>query len=168
MYAYKTLKTLCVCACVCMCRRQELHALKLLQREEQREFTQLEQKLQQQREMMFRHIEQEMSVSLNAYTPTILLRLSGSKSECNRTTFYSIHHSIHPSHYLTLYRVRSSTTMVNCSVWRNSMNSKAKRWRPSTQHVSEKKHDVSNPSKRKSSEALKWTLKRYGNNSPRT
>uniref|UniRef100_W5LMV2 non-specific serine/threonine protein kinase n=1 Tax=Astyanax mexicanus TaxID=7994 RepID=W5LMV2_ASTMX len=42
--------------------RQELHALKQLQREEQREFTQLEQKLQQQREQMFRHIEQEMSL----------------------------------------------------------------------------------------------------------
>lgn len=46
-----------------VCRRQELHALKLLQREEQREHAQLEQKLQQQREQMFRHIEQEMSVS---------------------------------------------------------------------------------------------------------
>ncbi|KAG9335498.1 hypothetical protein JZ751_004628 [Albula glossodonta] len=43
-------------------RRQELHALKLLQREEQREYAQLEQKLQQQREQMFRHIEQEMTV----------------------------------------------------------------------------------------------------------
>uniref|UniRef100_A0AAY4AI85 non-specific serine/threonine protein kinase n=1 Tax=Denticeps clupeoides TaxID=299321 RepID=A0AAY4AI85_9TELE len=42
-------------------RRQELHALKLLQREEQREHGQLEQRLQQQREQMFRHIEQEMS-----------------------------------------------------------------------------------------------------------
>ncbi|XP_073685527.1 STE20-like serine/threonine-protein kinase [Garra rufa] len=42
-------------------RRQELHALKLLQREEQREHAQLEQKLQQQREQMFRHIEQEMT-----------------------------------------------------------------------------------------------------------
>ncbi|KAK2871283.1 hypothetical protein Q8A67_023810 [Cirrhinus molitorella] len=42
-------------------RRQELHALKLLQREEQREHSQLEQKLQQQREQMFRHIEQEMT-----------------------------------------------------------------------------------------------------------
>ncbi|KAJ8395903.1 hypothetical protein AAFF_G00027860 [Aldrovandia affinis] len=42
-------------------RRQELHALKLLQREEQREYAQLEQRLQQQREQMFRHIEQEMT-----------------------------------------------------------------------------------------------------------
>lgn len=46
-----------------VCRRQELHALKLLQREEQREHAQLELKLQQQREQMFRHIEQEMTVS---------------------------------------------------------------------------------------------------------
>ncbi|KAJ8333846.1 hypothetical protein SKAU_G00411650 [Synaphobranchus kaupii] len=42
-------------------RRQELHALKLLQKEEQREYAQLEQRLQQQREQMFRHIEQEMT-----------------------------------------------------------------------------------------------------------
>nr|XP_015197419.1 PREDICTED: serine/threonine-protein kinase 10-like [Lepisosteus oculatus] len=43
-------------------RRQELHALKVLQKEEQKEQAQLEQRLQQQREQMFRHIEQEMTV----------------------------------------------------------------------------------------------------------
>uniref|UniRef100_A0A4W4FSW1 non-specific serine/threonine protein kinase n=1 Tax=Electrophorus electricus TaxID=8005 RepID=A0A4W4FSW1_ELEEL len=48
-------------------RRQELHALKLLQREEQREFVQLDQRLQQQREHMFRHIEQEMSSKKQYY-----------------------------------------------------------------------------------------------------
>uniref|UniRef100_A0A671QTA3 non-specific serine/threonine protein kinase n=1 Tax=Sinocyclocheilus anshuiensis TaxID=1608454 RepID=A0A671QTA3_9TELE len=48
-------------------RRQELHALKLLQREEQREHGQLEQKLQQQREQMFRHIEQEMTSKKQYY-----------------------------------------------------------------------------------------------------
>uniref|UniRef100_A0A671Q8G9 non-specific serine/threonine protein kinase n=1 Tax=Sinocyclocheilus anshuiensis TaxID=1608454 RepID=A0A671Q8G9_9TELE len=48
-------------------RRQELHALKLLQREEQREHAQLEQKLQQQREQMFRHIEQEMTSKKQYY-----------------------------------------------------------------------------------------------------
>uniref|UniRef100_A0A673KTZ5 non-specific serine/threonine protein kinase n=1 Tax=Sinocyclocheilus rhinocerous TaxID=307959 RepID=A0A673KTZ5_9TELE len=48
-------------------RRQELHALKLLQREEQREHVQLEQKLQQQREQMFRHIEQEMTSKKQYY-----------------------------------------------------------------------------------------------------
>ncbi|XP_076875970.1 uncharacterized protein LOC143525655 [Brachyhypopomus gauderio] len=48
-------------------RRQELHALKLLQREEQREYAQLEQRLQQQREQMFRHIEQEMSSKKQYY-----------------------------------------------------------------------------------------------------
>lgn len=42
-------------------RRQELQALKLLQREEQREYSQMEQRLQQQREMMFRQIAQEMT-----------------------------------------------------------------------------------------------------------
>uniref|UniRef100_W5NF29 non-specific serine/threonine protein kinase n=1 Tax=Lepisosteus oculatus TaxID=7918 RepID=W5NF29_LEPOC len=42
-------------------RRQELHALKVLQKEEQKEQAQLEQRLQQQREQMFRHIEQEMT-----------------------------------------------------------------------------------------------------------
>ncbi len=52
-----------------VCRRQELHALKLLQREEQREHAQLEQKLQQQREQMFRHIEQEMTVSHKHQSP---------------------------------------------------------------------------------------------------
>ncbi|TRY57711.1 hypothetical protein DNTS_025922 [Danionella cerebrum] len=48
-------------------RRQELHALKLLQREEQREHAQLELKLQQQREQMFRHIEQEMASKKQYY-----------------------------------------------------------------------------------------------------
>ncbi|XP_056323294.1 serine/threonine-protein kinase 10 [Danio aesculapii] len=48
-------------------RRQELHALKLLQREEQREHAQLELKLQQQREQMFRHIEQEMTSKKQYY-----------------------------------------------------------------------------------------------------
>uniref|UniRef100_A0A673L8J2 non-specific serine/threonine protein kinase n=1 Tax=Sinocyclocheilus rhinocerous TaxID=307959 RepID=A0A673L8J2_9TELE len=48
-------------------RRQELHALKLLQREEKREHAQLEQKLQQQREQMFRHIEQEMTSKKQYY-----------------------------------------------------------------------------------------------------
>ncbi|XP_031433243.1 serine/threonine-protein kinase 10-like [Clupea harengus] len=48
-------------------RRQELHALKLLQREEQREYTQLEQRLQHQRELMFRHIEQEMTSKKQYY-----------------------------------------------------------------------------------------------------
>ncbi|XP_051973501.1 serine/threonine-protein kinase 10-like [Xyrauchen texanus] len=48
-------------------RRQELHALKLLQREEQREHAQLEQKLQHQREQMFRHIEQEMTSKKQYY-----------------------------------------------------------------------------------------------------
>ncbi|XP_056592916.1 serine/threonine-protein kinase 10 [Triplophysa dalaica] len=48
-------------------RRQELHALKLLQREEQREHGQLEQKLQQQREQMFRHIVQEMTSKKQYY-----------------------------------------------------------------------------------------------------
>lgn len=57
--------------CVCVCRRQELHALKLLQREEQREHAQLEQKLQQQREQMFRHIEQEMTVSHMHHSPLV-------------------------------------------------------------------------------------------------
>uniref|UniRef100_K7G6S8 non-specific serine/threonine protein kinase n=1 Tax=Pelodiscus sinensis TaxID=13735 RepID=K7G6S8_PELSI len=41
-------------------RRQELHELRLLQKEEQRAQSHLEQKLHQQREQMFRHIEQEM------------------------------------------------------------------------------------------------------------
>uniref|UniRef100_A0A4W5PBV3 non-specific serine/threonine protein kinase n=1 Tax=Hucho hucho TaxID=62062 RepID=A0A4W5PBV3_9TELE len=40
-------------------RRQELQALKLLQREEQREYSQMEQRLQQQREMMFRQISKK-------------------------------------------------------------------------------------------------------------
>ncbi|KAG5834217.1 hypothetical protein ANANG_G00259230 [Anguilla anguilla] len=48
-------------------RRQELHALKLLQKEEQREYAQLEQRLQQQREQMFRHIEQEMTSKKKYY-----------------------------------------------------------------------------------------------------
>ncbi|XP_045078967.1 serine/threonine-protein kinase 10-like isoform X2 [Coregonus clupeaformis] len=42
-------------------RRQELQALKLLQRVEQREYAQMEQRLQQQREIMFRQIAQEMT-----------------------------------------------------------------------------------------------------------
>nr|XP_033805767.1 serine/threonine-protein kinase 10-like isoform X2 [Geotrypetes seraphini] len=42
-------------------RRQELHELRLLQKEEHRAQTQLYQKLQRQRELMFRHIETEMS-----------------------------------------------------------------------------------------------------------
>ncbi|XP_064897154.1 STE20-like serine/threonine-protein kinase isoform X2 [Columba livia] len=41
-------------------RRQELRALRVLQKEEQRAQSQLEQKFHQQRELMFRHIEQEM------------------------------------------------------------------------------------------------------------
>ncbi|XP_048876746.1 serine/threonine-protein kinase 10-like isoform X2 [Brienomyrus brachyistius] len=48
-------------------RRQELHALKVLQREEQREYGQMEQRLQQQREQMFRHIEQEMTSKKQYY-----------------------------------------------------------------------------------------------------
>ncbi|XP_023682245.2 STE20-like serine/threonine-protein kinase isoform X1 [Paramormyrops kingsleyae] len=48
-------------------RRQELHALKVLQREEQREYAQMEQRLQQQREQMFRHIEQEMTSKKQYY-----------------------------------------------------------------------------------------------------
>uniref|UniRef100_A0A8D0GHP1 Uncharacterized protein n=1 Tax=Sphenodon punctatus TaxID=8508 RepID=A0A8D0GHP1_SPHPU len=42
-------------------RRQELHELRLLQKKEQRGQSQLDQKLHQQREQMFRHIEQEMT-----------------------------------------------------------------------------------------------------------
>uniref|UniRef100_A0A673X356 non-specific serine/threonine protein kinase n=1 Tax=Salmo trutta TaxID=8032 RepID=A0A673X356_SALTR len=48
-------------------RRQELQALKLLQREEQREYSQMEQRLQQQREMMFRQIAQEMTSKKQYY-----------------------------------------------------------------------------------------------------
>ncbi|XP_069037016.1 STE20-like serine/threonine-protein kinase isoform X2 [Lepisosteus oculatus] len=48
-------------------RRQELHALKVLQKEEQKEQAQLEQRLQQQREQMFRHIEQEMTSKKQYY-----------------------------------------------------------------------------------------------------
>lgn len=44
-------------------RRQELRALRVLQKEEQRAQSQLEQKFHQQRELMFRHIEQEMMVT---------------------------------------------------------------------------------------------------------
>ncbi|XP_041087840.1 serine/threonine-protein kinase 10-like [Polyodon spathula] len=52
-------------------RRQELHALRLLQKVEQREQTQLEQRLQQQREQMFRHIEQEMTGKKQYYDQEI-------------------------------------------------------------------------------------------------
>ncbi|KAJ7999847.1 hypothetical protein DPEC_G00198650 [Dallia pectoralis] len=55
-------------------RRQELQALKFLQREEQREYTQMEQRLQQQREIMFRHIAQEMT-SKKQYYDTELERV---------------------------------------------------------------------------------------------
>ncbi|KAM7154151.1 uncharacterized protein RBU57_011809 isoform 2-T3 [Macrochelys suwanniensis] len=48
-------------------RRQELHELRLLQKEEQRAQSQLEQKLHQQREQMFRHIEQEMTSKKQYY-----------------------------------------------------------------------------------------------------
>ncbi|XP_038241032.1 serine/threonine-protein kinase 10-like [Dermochelys coriacea] len=48
-------------------RRQELHELRLLQKEEQRAQSQLEQKLHQQREQMFRHIEQEMTTKKQYY-----------------------------------------------------------------------------------------------------
>ncbi|XP_053873176.1 serine/threonine-protein kinase 10-like [Malaclemys terrapin pileata] len=48
-------------------RRQELHELRLLQKEEQRAQSQLEQKLHQQREQMFRHIEQEMTSKKHYY-----------------------------------------------------------------------------------------------------
>uniref|UniRef100_A0A3P9AMJ8 non-specific serine/threonine protein kinase n=1 Tax=Esox lucius TaxID=8010 RepID=A0A3P9AMJ8_ESOLU len=55
-------------------RRQELQALKLLQREEQREYAQMEQRLQQQREIMFRQIAQEMT-SKKQYYDTELERV---------------------------------------------------------------------------------------------
>ncbi|XP_028929188.1 serine/threonine-protein kinase 10-like isoform X2 [Ornithorhynchus anatinus] len=42
-------------------RRQELHELRLLQKEEQRAQSQLDQRHHQQREQLFRHIEQEMT-----------------------------------------------------------------------------------------------------------
>ncbi|MBN3297910.1 STK10 kinase, partial [Amia calva] len=48
-------------------RRQELHALRVLQKEEQKEQAQLEQRQQQQREQMFRHIEQEMTSKKQYY-----------------------------------------------------------------------------------------------------
>ncbi|GCB83247.1 hypothetical protein scyTo_0023838, partial [Scyliorhinus torazame] len=43
--------------------RQELRELRLLQKEEQRTQQQLSNKLQQQREQIFRRFEQEMTVS---------------------------------------------------------------------------------------------------------
>lgn len=48
---------------VCFCRRQELRELRLLQKEEQRAQQQLSNKLQQQKEQLFRRFEQEMTVS---------------------------------------------------------------------------------------------------------
>ncbi|XP_065712796.1 serine/threonine-protein kinase 10-like [Patagioenas fasciata] len=48
-------------------RRQELRALRVLQKEEQRAQSQLEQKFHQQRELMFRHVEQEMTSKKEFY-----------------------------------------------------------------------------------------------------
>ncbi|PIO38385.1 hypothetical protein AB205_0016340, partial [Aquarana catesbeiana] len=42
------------------CRRQELQQLRLLQKEEMKAQSQLEQRMQREREIMFRHIEQEI------------------------------------------------------------------------------------------------------------
>lgn len=53
-----------VCEVCCLfCRRQELRELRLLQKEEQRAQQQLSNKLQQQKEQLFRRFEQEMTVS---------------------------------------------------------------------------------------------------------
>ncbi|XP_025898311.1 serine/threonine-protein kinase 10-like [Nothoprocta perdicaria] len=48
-------------------RRQVLHELRLLQKEEQRAQSQLEQRFQQQREQLFRHIEQDMTSKKQYY-----------------------------------------------------------------------------------------------------
>lgn len=47
---------------LCFVRRQELRELRFLQKEEQRAQQQLNGKLQQQRELIFRRFEQEMMV----------------------------------------------------------------------------------------------------------
>lgn len=54
------------CSLHCFCgvvRRQELRELRLLQKEEQRAQQQLSNKLQQQREQIYRRFEQETAVS---------------------------------------------------------------------------------------------------------
>ncbi|XP_067089730.1 serine/threonine-protein kinase 10 [Osmerus mordax] len=48
-------------------RRQELQALKILQREEQREHARLEQRQHQQRQMMFRQVAQQMTTKKQYY-----------------------------------------------------------------------------------------------------
>ena len=50
-------------------RRQELRELRLLQKEEQRAQQQLSNKLQQQREQMYRRFEQETTVSHSPAPP---------------------------------------------------------------------------------------------------
>jgi len=58
MVMLKSLEKVCL-----FCRRQELRELRLLQKEEQRAQQQLSNKLQQQKEQLFRRFEQEMTVS---------------------------------------------------------------------------------------------------------